>query len=53
MDIERVIDIGASREKVWTVMTDVARWPEWTASVTSVEPLGGGPFDVGSRVRIR
>jgi uncharacterized membrane protein len=39
MDIERSIDIDAPREKVWTVMTDVERWPEWTASVTSVALL--------------
>jgi uncharacterized membrane protein len=53
MDIERVIEIAAPREKVWTVMTDVARWPEWTASVTSVELLDKAPLVVGSRARIR
>jgi uncharacterized membrane protein len=53
MKIERIIDIDAPREKVWTVMIDVERWPEWTASVTSVALLDKTPFDVGSHARIR
>ena len=52
MGLERIIDIDASREKVWTVMTDVERWPEWTASVTSVALLDEAPFNVGSHARI-
>ena len=53
MDIERSIEIVAPRATVWGVMADVERWPEWTASVTSVELLDQAPFGVGSRVRIR
>ena len=34
-------------------MTDVERWPEWTASVTSVALLDAAPFDVGSQARLR
>lgn len=33
-------------------MTDVARWPEWTPSVSRLVPLTSGPLRVGSRVRI-
>ena len=34
-------------------MSDVARWHEWTPSVTSIKRLDEGPFAVGSRVVIR
>ena len=53
VDIERRIEIAAPPARVWAVMSDVARWPEWTASVTSVEPLDGAPLGTGRRYRVR
>ncbi len=47
------IGIEADGARVWQVMSDVARWAEWTASVSEVERLDAGEFTVGSRARIR
>lgn len=53
MFTDTTISIDAPPEKVWQVMTDVERWPEWTKSVTSVMKLDDGPLAKGSRVRIQ
>src|SRR5262245_35791195 len=47
------IDIDAPAGLVWSVYSDVARWPEWTASVTSVELSPDAPLAVGSTARIK
>jgi len=49
---QKTIDIAASPERVWKVMVDIERWPEWTKSVTSIKRLDGGSFAIGSRARI-
>ena len=50
--VERRISIDAPPDLVWSVMAEVARWPEWTASIRSVEPLDGAELAVGRRYRI-
>jgi uncharacterized protein YndB with AHSA1/START domain len=50
--VESSIDIDAEPERVWAVMTNVERWPEWTPTVKEVELLQPGPLAVGSEARI-
>jgi uncharacterized membrane protein len=43
--------VRASASETWKVMSDVERWPTWTASMRQVTPLDS-PLAVGSRVRV-
>ena len=53
LSFSKSIDINAAPDAVLAVMSDVERWPEWTASVTSIKRLDAGPFVIGSRASIR
>jgi uncharacterized protein YndB with AHSA1/START domain len=53
MRVEHVIQIDAPPHVVWSVTTDVERWPEWTPTVTSVRRVGSEPFGLGSVTRIK
>ncbi len=44
--------IQAPIERVWAVLSDIERWPEWTTSVKSARALGDGPPRVGARYRL-
>jgi uncharacterized protein YndB with AHSA1/START domain len=46
------IDIQAPRERVWQILTEVERWPEWTASMRRVRYVSGDQLVPGSRVGI-
>ena len=47
------IDIDAPVDVVWSVYSDVEHWPDWTASVTTVELSPSGSLAVGSRATIK
>jgi uncharacterized protein YndB with AHSA1/START domain len=51
-DFSISVDVRASPERVWEVLSDAERWHEWTPSVTSVE-LRDKPITVGGRAIIR
>lgn len=51
-EFRECVDIDATVERAWSVLADLERWPEWTPSVTKVEPLDPGLPAPGWRVRI-
>ncbi|CCH16833.1 SRPBCC family protein [Micromonospora lupini] len=52
MRFEAGTEIAADAELVWAVLVDVARWPEWTASVSRAERGESGPLAVGATARL-
>src|SRR5579859_3498786 len=53
MNFELSIAISAPRETVWSILTDVERWPEWTASMRNVRYIDTDRLTLGSHVRIK
>ncbi|MGD1065909.1 MAG: SRPBCC family protein [Vulcanimicrobiaceae bacterium] len=52
-DLRGTVQIDASAARVWEVLLDVERWPEWTPTMLEVRRLDAGPLAVGSSVLIR
>ncbi len=53
MIVDHSIRIAAPRAVVWAILTDVERWPEWTASMRSVQYVGAARLTLGGQVRIK
>jgi ligand-binding SRPBCC domain-containing protein len=53
MDFEAATLIAADRRAVWQILADVRNWPQWTASMSIVEPTEPGPIGLGSKVRVK
>jgi len=47
------VNIDAAPEKVFAVLCDVERWPEWTSTMISVRRVESGAFAFGSTARVR
>ncbi|WP_328425013.1 SRPBCC family protein [Micromonospora sp. NBC_00389] len=52
MRFEAGTEIAADAQRVWAVLIDVQRWPEWTASVSQIERGEPGPLTVGATARL-
>jgi len=47
------VEISVPPERVWAVMAEVERWPEWTPSVSRIRRRATGPLAVGQWVLVR
>jgi hypothetical protein len=50
--ISAQVDIVAPPARVWEILTNVERWPDWTSTVISATRLDSGPLAIGSRARM-
>jgi len=46
------VEIDAPAQRVWSVLSDAERWPEWTDTVTKVTLLDDGGLRLGARAKI-
>ncbi|MFD9700403.1 SRPBCC family protein [Lentzea sp. NPDC059081] len=51
--LQHEVVIAAPPDRVWAVVSDVARWPERIPTVDEAERLDDGPLAVGSRTRLK
>jgi ribosome-associated toxin RatA of RatAB toxin-antitoxin module len=52
-EVCREVFIEASPSRVWEVLSDFEKWPEWTPSMSDVKILDAQPIGLGSRVRVK
>jgi uncharacterized membrane protein len=51
-DFSVTVQVDAPPHRVWEVMSDVERWPDWTPTVTSVRRTNAGPLRIGAKARV-
>ena len=53
MRFEKTIEIDATQQRVWDVLSDLEAWPRRIDTVETVESLTPAPLSKGSRVRLK
>ena len=53
MRFEKTIEIDASQQRVWDVLSDLEAWPQRIETVDVVELLTPAPITKGSQVRLQ
>ena len=53
MRFEKTVEIDATQQRVWDVLTDIKAWPARIETVDEVELLTPAPLAKGSRVRLK
>jgi uncharacterized membrane protein len=53
MNYDETITTTAGLEHSWAALENVTTLPQWTASMTAVEPLDGQALELGHRFRVR
>jgi carbon monoxide dehydrogenase subunit G len=53
MTFEKTIEIDATQQRVWEVLSDLEAWPRRIETVDLVELLTPAPVSKGSRVRLK
>ena len=53
MRFEKAIEIDATQQRVWEVLSDLAAWPGRIETVDSIELLTPAPVGKGSRARLK
>jgi uncharacterized membrane protein len=52
MRFDHSVTIQAPADRVWAIFSDVAKWPEWTPTISHVERLDEGRIHLGARTRV-
>ena len=52
MEFTATATAAAPMAACWAALTDVVDWPNWTASITSITPVGERELAVGRRYRV-
>lgn len=53
MRFEQSVEINASQQRVWDVLSDLESWPNTVDTIEDLEILTPPPLDAGGRVRLR